>query len=65
MNRKDNQKFDVVVVGTGNAALCSAIAAKENGVNVLVLERGPKEKRGGNSFLQMEQYVLLIKTNMR
>ncbi|WP_368901104.1 FAD-dependent tricarballylate dehydrogenase TcuA [Oceanobacillus oncorhynchi] len=50
MNRKYNQKFDVVVVGTGNAALCSAIAAKENGVNVLVLERGPKEKRGGNSF---------------
>src|SRR4051794_32699630 len=45
-----NQKYDVVVVGAGNAALCSAIAAKEKGADVLVLERGPLEKRGGNSF---------------
>ncbi|WP_338448694.1 FAD-dependent tricarballylate dehydrogenase TcuA [Niallia oryzisoli] len=43
-------KYDVVVVGAGNAALCAAIAAKENGSHVLVLERGPIEKRGGNSF---------------
>lgn len=42
--------YDVVVVGAGNAALCAAIAAKEKGANVLVLERGPVEKRGGNSF---------------
>ncbi|WP_080875361.1 FAD-dependent tricarballylate dehydrogenase TcuA [Oceanobacillus timonensis] len=50
MNKNENQKCDVVVVGTGNAALCSAVAAKENGMDVLILERGPKEKRGGNSF---------------
>lgn len=43
-------KYDVVVVGAGNAALCAAIAAKEDGSHVLVLERGPIEKRGGNSF---------------
>ncbi|MEM7345150.1 MAG: FAD-dependent tricarballylate dehydrogenase TcuA [Chloroflexota bacterium] len=42
--------FDVVVVGAGNAALCSAIAARETGASVLVLEKGPKKKRGGNSF---------------
>lgn len=42
--------YDVVVVGAGNAALCAAIAAKEKGADVLVLERGPVEKRGGNSF---------------
>ncbi|MFJ8237930.1 FAD-dependent tricarballylate dehydrogenase TcuA [Ureibacillus sp. NPDC094379] len=42
--------YDVVVVGAGNAALCAAIAAKEKGAEVLVLERGPEEKRGGNSF---------------
>lgn len=42
--------YDVVVVGAGNAALCAAIAAKEKGAEVLVLERGPAEKRGGNSF---------------
>ncbi|WP_227937153.1 FAD-dependent tricarballylate dehydrogenase TcuA [Alkalihalobacillus deserti] len=44
------QRFDLVVVGAGNAALCAAISAKEKGVNVLVLERGPRHKRGGNSF---------------
>lgn len=45
-----SKKFDLIVVGTGNAALCSAIAAREKGAEVLVVERGPKEKRGGNSF---------------
>ncbi|MBM7552654.1 FAD-dependent tricarballylate dehydrogenase TcuA [Thalassobacillus pellis] len=43
-------KYDVVVVGAGNAALCAAISAKEKGAQVLVLEKGPKHKRGGNSF---------------
>lgn len=45
-----NEEYDLVVVGAGNAALCSAIASRENGLTVLVLERGPKNKRGGNSF---------------
>ncbi|KKI92266.1 tricarballylate dehydrogenase [Bacillus sp. SA1-12] len=44
------KKYDVVIVGAGNAALCAAIAAREKGSEVLVLERGPVEKRGGNSF---------------
>ncbi|MEM9775612.1 MAG: FAD-dependent tricarballylate dehydrogenase TcuA [Chloroflexota bacterium] len=42
--------YDVVIVGAGNAALCGAIAARENGASVLVLEKGPKKKRGGNSY---------------
>jgi tricarballylate dehydrogenase len=46
----NTQNYDVVVVGAGNAALCAAISAKESGARVLVLERGPVEKRGGNSF---------------
>ncbi|BAD63168.1 tricarballylate dehydrogenase [Shouchella clausii] len=41
---------DVVVLGTGNAALCAAIAAKEQGASVCMLERAPKSKRGGNSY---------------
>ncbi len=44
------RKYDVVIVGAGNAALCAAISAKENGASVLVLEKGPEHKRGGNSF---------------
>ncbi|WP_219996030.1 FAD-dependent tricarballylate dehydrogenase TcuA [Nocardioides humi] len=39
----------VVVVGGGNAALCAAISARENGAEVIVLERAPKDLRGGNS----------------
>src|ERR1700730_12921825 len=40
---------DVVVIGAGNAAFCAALAAAENGVSVLVLERAPEEEAGGNS----------------
>ena len=43
--------FDVVVVGAGNAALCAAISAKEQGAGkVLMLEKAPVEERGGNSL---------------
>ncbi|PAU75575.1 FAD-dependent tricarballylate dehydrogenase TcuA [Halomonas salipaludis] len=40
---------DVVVVGAGNAALCAALSAHEQGAKVLILEAAPYEERGGNS----------------
>ncbi|HIM87680.1 MAG TPA: FAD-dependent oxidoreductase, partial [Gammaproteobacteria bacterium] len=43
------QKYDVCVAGAGNAALCAAIAAADNGARVLVLERAPEPENGGNS----------------
>jgi tricarballylate dehydrogenase len=43
------QKFDVLVIGGGNAALCAAIAARRAGASVLVLEGAPKFYRGGNT----------------
>ncbi|MCW5690919.1 MAG: FAD-dependent tricarballylate dehydrogenase TcuA [Pseudolabrys sp.] len=42
-------EFDVIVVGGGNAALCAAITAREEGARVLLLERAPEDERGGNS----------------
>ena len=44
------EKFDVIVVGAGNAALCAAISAAESGAKVLVLEKASVEERGGNSL---------------
>jgi tricarballylate dehydrogenase len=43
------QRFDVLVVGGGNAALCAAISARRAGAAVLVLEAAPKFYRGGNT----------------
>jgi tricarballylate dehydrogenase len=43
------QRYDVLVVGGGNAALCAAISARRAGASVLVLEAADKFYRGGNT----------------
>jgi tricarballylate dehydrogenase len=40
---------NVIVVGTGNAALCAAIAALEKGASVLMLEKAGEDLAGGNT----------------
>ena len=41
--------YDVIVVGGGNAAFCTALSAREQGAKVVMLERAPEDERGGNS----------------
>jgi tricarballylate dehydrogenase len=43
--------YDVLIVGAGNAGLCAAQAAHDAGVSIGILEKAPKEERGGNSAL--------------
>ena len=42
-------RYDVIVVGGGNAAFCAALSARETVQRVLVLERSPEDEAGGNS----------------
>lgn len=39
----------IIVVGSGNAALCAAIAALENGAKVIIVEAANANDAGGNS----------------
>jgi tricarballylate dehydrogenase len=43
------ERYDVLVIGGGNAALCAAISARLKGASVLVLEAAPHFYRGGNT----------------
>jgi len=44
-----NGSYDVAVIGGGNAGLCAALAARQAGARVIVLESAPRDFRGGNS----------------
>src|SRR5512143_1596855 len=50
-NRRQSlaQEYDVIVVGKGNAALCAALSAREQGASVLMLEAAAEDESGGNS----------------
>ncbi|MBI2871738.1 MAG: FAD-dependent tricarballylate dehydrogenase TcuA [Chloroflexi bacterium] len=49
MPQKSRDGYHLIVVGAGNAALTTALTAREQGAQVVVLEKAPKELRGGNS----------------
>ena len=43
------RSYDVIVAGSGVAGLSAALTAAEAGANVALLERAPREERGGNT----------------
>ena len=47
-------RTQVLVVGAGNAAMAAAVAAREQGAEVIVLEKAPRAHRGGNSALTVQ-----------
>lgn len=49
MSSMDFGNPDVIVIGAGNAASCAALAAREGGASVIMLESAPIEECGGNS----------------
>ena len=56
------EAYDVVVAGCGVAGLSAAVAAAEGGARVAILERAPREERGGQSryteaYLRMKSHT--------
>jgi tricarballylate dehydrogenase len=45
----EEARYDVAVLGGGNAGLCAALTARQLGASVVVLESAPRDFRGGNS----------------
>lgn len=43
------RRYDVLVIGGGNAGLCAAVSARDAGCSVLLIEHAPQVFRGGNS----------------
>jgi len=57
-----SEQFDLVVAGCGAAGLSAAVSAAEGGCRVAVLERAPREERGGQSryteaYLRMKSHT--------
>lgn len=43
-------RYEVLVIGAGNAGLAAAISAAQHGAKVAMLEKAGKDHRGGNSY---------------
>ena len=52
--------YDVVIIGAGNAALTSALAARENGASVLILEKAPEHEKAATPILPPAAFVFAM-----
>ena len=52
--------YDVLVIGTGNAACCAALAALDHKVRVGVIEKATQRDRGGNAGAAGEEIQRLL-----
>ncbi len=50
------ERFDVVVVGSGNAGVSAALSARERGASVCVVEKAPRTWAGGNTYFTAGAY---------
>ena len=52
-----DKEADVVVVGFGAAGVATAVTAFELGAEVLILEKAPKGREGGNTKVAGQGYL--------
>ena len=55
--KKWDMQADVVVVGYGAAGAATAITAHDLGAKVLILEKAPEGKEGGNTRVAAQGYL--------
>ncbi len=48
---------DIVVIGFGGAGVAAAVTAYDLGANVLILEKAPEDKAGGNTRIAAQGYL--------
>jgi succinate dehydrogenase/fumarate reductase flavoprotein subunit len=54
--KKWDDEADIVVLGIGAAGLMTSITAKDQGADVLILEKAPEEHAGGNTRVSGQGY---------
>ncbi|MBI5446503.1 MAG: FAD-dependent tricarballylate dehydrogenase TcuA [Deltaproteobacteria bacterium] len=65
MEVKKTLSADVLVVGGGNAGLVAAIESANRGARVLLIEKGPREKRGGNSRFSGGHFRIVLENGTK
>ena len=68
MSTNYDHEYDVIVVGSGNGALTSAICSHDGGAKVLVIEKsnqfgGTSATSGGGVWIPNNRYACLLYTS--